>query len=314
VTNLHIGICAALGACVVVLIVLLVATRRRSRREAEGRVTDAVSALESRIDGLLDELASAVERAEDEARRGRLLGDLGGSLELDDVLSRTLEAARRLPGADAALLSLPAATESQSLTASLGLSEEEAERQAVSGPPGRKARSIGISYAYSQAEVEANGELIHGGLAVPMSNGAGHPVGYLTVFTRSPSFAFGDEHVERLEELVDRIGHLPGDSVLAELADRIRDVVRGADVACRVGGDEFAVILPESELQAGDQLYRRIQAAISARPLQNAGALRLSAGVAELRRGDDVVALFQRADDALYRAKASGKGLALSAE
>ena len=46
----------------------------------------------------------------------------------------------------------------------------------------------------------------------------------------------------------DRIGHLAGDSVLAEAAERVRDVVRSADVACRVGGDEFAVILPESSL------------------------------------------------------------------
>ena len=62
----------------------------------------------------------------------------------------------------------------------------------------------------------------------------------------------------------DRIGHLAGDGVLAEAADRIRDVVRSADVACRVGGDEFAVILPESSLKDADQLYKRLEQAISA--------------------------------------------------
>jgi diguanylate cyclase (GGDEF)-like protein len=105
----------------------------------------------------------------------------------------------------------------------------------------------------------------------------------------------------------DRIGHLAGDSVLADAAERVRDVVRSADVACRVGGDEFAVILPESTLNDADQLYRRIQAAVSARPLALIGKLHLSAGVAELRSEDDGTSLFERADAALYRAKNAGK-------
>jgi diguanylate cyclase (GGDEF)-like protein len=106
----------------------------------------------------------------------------------------------------------------------------------------------------------------------------------------------------------DRIGHLAGDAVLAEVAERVRDVVRHADIACRVGGDEFAVILPESTLADAEQLYRRIQAAVSSRPISHAGQLLLSAGIAELRPQDDPVAFFQRADDALYRAKEGGKG------
>jgi diguanylate cyclase (GGDEF)-like protein len=107
----------------------------------------------------------------------------------------------------------------------------------------------------------------------------------------------------------DRIGgHLAGDSVLAEAAERVRDVVRSADVACRVGGDEFAVILPEASQSDADQLYERIQAATAARPIGNAGGLRFSAGVAELRPDDDEARLFQRADEALYRAKELGKG------
>ena len=44
----------------------------------------------------------------------------------------------------------------------------------------------------------------------------------------------------------DRVGHLAGDAVLAQVADRLRDQVRSVDIGCRIGGDEFAVILPES--------------------------------------------------------------------
>jgi diguanylate cyclase (GGDEF)-like protein len=112
----------------------------------------------------------------------------------------------------------------------------------------------------------------------------------------------------------DRIGHLAGDAVLAEAAQRVRDVVRSADVACRVGGDEFGVILPESSVTDADQLYKRLSQAVSARPVGQAGRLHLSAGVTELRPDDDAVALFERADEALYRAKGSGKGTVVAVE
>lgn len=106
---------------------------------------------------------------------------------------------------------------------------------------------------------------------------------------------------------------MAGDAALAEAAERVRDVVRTSDIACRVGGDEFAVILPESSLEDADQLYRRILNAVSTRPLGQAGRLLLSAGVAELRAEDDPVSFFQRAEEALYRAKQAGKGRVVSA-
>jgi diguanylate cyclase (GGDEF)-like protein len=375
VNTILIGVSAGLGLVVLVLLVLLATSRRRSGRKGEERVAQVVGALEARMDELSRELARAVERAEEEGRRSRFLGELGGTLDLDEVLSRTLEAALAVPGADAALLTLPGGPESKPLVATLGLSSEEAERQAVLGPPdGRQARSIAINYDYAASDRQANGSLIHGGLAVPLAGGEGAQFGYLTVFTRTESHRFTEEDVRRLEDLAlrggpaienarrfrearqladldaltglhnrryfyetlgrevarahrynrrlalivfdlddfkeinDRIGHLAGDAVLAEIADRVRDVVRSADVACRIGGDEFAVILPESQAEDGDQLYRRIQAAVSARPVEAAGRLSLSAGVAELETDDDSVGFFQRADEALYGAKESGKG------
>jgi diguanylate cyclase (GGDEF)-like protein len=108
----------------------------------------------------------------------------------------------------------------------------------------------------------------------------------------------------------DRIGHLAGDAVLTDIAERMREVVRQADIACRVGGDEFSVILPESTLEDADQLYARLRRAIAARPALHAGRIAVSAGMAELKPDDDPTAFFQRADDALYRAKANGKGRA----
>jgi diguanylate cyclase (GGDEF)-like protein len=111
----------------------------------------------------------------------------------------------------------------------------------------------------------------------------------------------------------DRIGHLAADAVLAEAAARVREVVRTADVPCRVGGDEFAVILPESGIEQAEQLFTRIQATIGRNPIGQAGRLHVSAGVTDLKAEDDAISLFERADEALYRAKEAGKGRSMTA-
>jgi diguanylate cyclase (GGDEF)-like protein len=375
------SISVGLGALVVLLLALLV-VRWRSDRKTDERVAEVVQSLNARMDELGLELQGALDRAEEEGRRSRIFGELAGSIDLDEVLARALEAAGALDGADAALVMLPDAQGGKPLVATVGLSVEEAERHAITGPPdGRLARSINMSYTYPELERQtANGDagIIHSGLAVPLP-GETETLGYLTVFTRAKGHEFSDDDVRQLETLAlragpaienarrfrearqladldaltglhnrryfhetlarecarahryerklslivfdlddfkevnDRVGHLAGDAALAEAAERVRDVVRTADIACRVGGDEFAVILPESSLDDGDQLYRRILNAVSARPLGQAGKLYLSAGVAELRPEDDPVSFFQRADDALYRAKEAGKGRVVAA-
>ena len=381
-TNLLVGISVALGALVVLLLVLLV-VRWRSDRTTDERVAEVVQSLNDRMDELGRELQGALERAEEEGRRSRIFGELAGSIDLDELLARTLEAAGASKGADATLVMLPDAMGGKPLVATLGLSVDEAERHTITGPPdGRLARAIAMSYTYpdrEQRDAEEDDEgIIHSGLAVPLP-GEAHTLGYLTVFTRTKTHEFSDDDVRQLEALMlragpaienarrfrearqladldaltglhnrrffhetlarecarahryerklslvvfdlddfkevnDRIGHLAGDAALAEAAERVRDVVRTSDIACRVGGDEFAVILPESSLEDADQLYRRILNAVSTRPLGQAGKLYLSAGVAELRPEDDPVAFVQRADEALYRAKQAGKGRVVSA-
>jgi diguanylate cyclase (GGDEF)-like protein len=377
-TSILIGISVGLGALVVLLLALLV-VRWRSDNSADERVAEVVASLNARMDELGRELAGALERAEEEGRRSRIFGELAGSIDLDEVLSRTLEAAGALEGADAALIMLPDPQAGKPLVATLGLSVEEAERHAITGPPdGRLARSISMSYTYPELERDSDDAVISSGLAVPLPGESG-TLGYLTIFTRTRGHQYSDEDVRLLESLAvhagpaienanrfrearqladldaltglhnrrffhetlarecarahryerslslvvfdlddfkdvnDRIGHLAGDAVLAEAAERVRSVVRTSDIACRVGGDEFAVILPESAIGDADQLYRRIQNAISSRPLGQGGKLFLSAGVAELRAEDDPASLFQRADDALYRAKDAGKGRVVSA-
>jgi GAF domain-containing protein len=147
VNQTAIAIAAVLGGLVLLLLTLLLLIGRRSRRRADERVGAVVETLEKRMDELAQELAGAVERAEEEARRSRFLGEL-------------------------------------------------------------------------------------------------------VVFD-----------VDDFKDVNDKIGHLAGDAVLSEAAARVREVLRSADVPCRVGGDEFA--------------------------LGQAGRLEISAGVAELRAEDD---------------------------
>ncbi|MER3408822.1 MAG: hypothetical protein C4306_01660 [Thermoleophilia bacterium] len=114
--------------------------------------------------------------------------------------------------------------------------------------------------------------------------------------------------LDDFKEVNDRLGHLAGDAVLAQVGERVRNVVRSADIPCRVGGDEFAIILPESTLADAEQLFVRLQEHLAARPIPEAGRVSISCGIAELRPQDDAVSFFERADDALYRAKEAGKG------
>src|SRR5947207_1315471 len=139
-TTVLIGTSAGLGALALLLLGLLV-LRLRRESSAEERVAEVVASLNSRMDELGAELAAALERAEEESRRNRTFGELAGSIDLDEVLTRTLEAAGALQGIDAALIAL-ANHDGKPLVATVGLSQEEAHSQAIAGPPdGRPSRS-----------------------------------------------------------------------------------------------------------------------------------------------------------------------------
>jgi diguanylate cyclase (GGDEF)-like protein len=370
---------AAVGAALATLLLTLLVQWLRHRGPGqEESLTEAVRELEARMDEMVRQLTETIEHSQLEGQRTRMLGELAGSIDLDEVLARVLEAAGAIEGVDAGLITL-SQSGGEPVVATLGLSSEEAERQAVLAPPdGREARAISMSYEYGTEQDSDDGEAIRSGVAVPLP-GETAPLGLLTIFTRSSEQTFGEEQVSELEELAlragpaienarrfrearqladldaltglhnrryfhetlarevarahrynrnlaliifdlddfkainDRIGHLSGDSVLAEASERIREVVRSADIACRVGGDEFAVILPESKLRDADQLYARLRTTLSSKPVGQAGPLTMSAGVAELQADDDAIAFFQRADHALYGAKEAGKGQVVAA-
>jgi diguanylate cyclase (GGDEF)-like protein len=107
-------------------------------------------------------------------------------------------------------------------------------------------------------------------------------------------------------------GHLFGDVVLRRVARVIRRAVRDADVACRYGGEEFAVILPETDRLGGyavaERIRRRLAAAFDEPVSGQRVAVRLSGGIASYPRdGSEPELLVARADEALYLSKERGK-------
>jgi diguanylate cyclase (GGDEF)-like protein len=373
---LSILLAAALGVSILLALELLRRLRSRHSRDVEEQVSATVATLEARLDELAQELSSAVTRAEEEAQRSRFLGQIAATIDLDDAIGSTLQAAAGLPKFDAAVVELdPDGDGDERLLGSIGLDrdggdDDEGVRIFTGSPERQEARAVELSYLYGEEHAAG---AVHEALGVPLL-GRNGKIGWLGVFSRDPEVRFEDGDVRRLEELAervapaienarrfrearqladldsltglhnrryfyetlarevdraqryqrrlslvivdvdgfkeinDRIGHLAGDAVLAEIADRIRQVVRSADIPCRVGGDEFAVIVPEVEVGQARQLVGRIQRAVSAQPIARAGRVRVSAGVADIQPNDSPTTLFERGDESLYAAKHAGKG------
>jgi diguanylate cyclase (GGDEF)-like protein len=106
-----------------------------------------------------------------------------------------------------------------------------------------------------------------------------------------------------------RVGQIEADQLLVTVAGLLRDALAPTDLACRIGGDEFGVILVESGRIEGEALFAQLQATLQRLP-SSPTPLSLSAGIAELKLDDDGVLLFERAERALQRAKQAGKGTA----
>lgn len=118
--------------------------------------------------------------------------------------------------------------------------------------------------------------------------------------------------IDRFKEINDRHGHPAGDRYLRAFGAAIRRVLRAADVASRYGGDEFCLLLPETDLASAHQIAERLRRSLAALQIES-GALVLhstvSIGIAAYPEhdGGDVRTLLLRADQALYRAKRDGR-------
>ncbi|MBB3190303.1 PAS domain S-box protein [Halomonas cerina] len=116
--------------------------------------------------------------------------------------------------------------------------------------------------------------------------------------------------VDYFKRINDRWGHAAGDRVLKQLVDTCQGLLRATDLLGRLGGEEFAVLLPEADVVGGGAFAERLRAAIEAMRVDHGGEvlrITLSLGVAAMRPHDTPESALERADDALYAAKRGGR-------
>lgn len=122
--------------------------------------------------------------------------------------------------------------------------------------------------------------------------------------------------IDHFKKLNDTLGHQAGDTVLRDLGAIVRNMLREADVFCRYGGEEFVVILPETDKSGALGLAERIRRAVSKHSFRDTAGkpfgITISLGVSTMPPVAEKEALIKTADDALYRAKESGRNCVAS--
>ena len=117
--------------------------------------------------------------------------------------------------------------------------------------------------------------------------------------------------IDFFKQVNDTYGHAVGDQVLVMVTHTCRQLLRATDLMARIGGEEFGVLLSETDIHAAEELAKRLQTTIAAQQVEvddGAVAVTLSIGVSQLQSGDNTFdAVLKRADDALYQAKQNGR-------
>ena len=153
----------------------------------------------------------------------------------------------------------------------------------------RQATTDSLTHAYNRAKID---EVL---------------AGFCQRAAEMPPFCLLALDVDCFKQVNDTHGHLTGDRVLIEVVSAIRGVLRQTDVLARWGGDEFLVLLPESELATATACGERLRRAVSLIPSNSHLKVSISVGVIMHRHDECPDALFKRADAALYEAKRNGR-------
>jgi len=120
--------------------------------------------------------------------------------------------------------------------------------------------------------------------------------------------------IDHFKQINDHFGHAEGDEALRDVARCTREMLRGRDVAGRIGGDEFALLLPETTVDEAMAVARRVVNRLDGLQRGRPGVpLSLSFGVVLVREGENIADALHRADQALYEAKRQGRSRAVVA-
>jgi two-component system, cell cycle response regulator len=119
--------------------------------------------------------------------------------------------------------------------------------------------------------------------------------------------------IDYFKSVNDTYGHQAGDEVLREFAQRLKKSIRGIDLACRYGGEEFVVVMPETDMAVATMVAERLRRRIASEPFaieEGAGSVEITISVGLAARSsaaDSAASVLKRADQALYRAKRDGR-------
>lgn len=123
--------------------------------------------------------------------------------------------------------------------------------------------------------------------------------------------------IDHFKAVNDTYGHSSGDAALKAVAQAITDTMRRSDIAFRYGGEEFTLILSNTDIEAARLVAERLRVAISQLTCSDGKrsfGFTISAGAAQLSQGEEGSSLFDRADQALYQAKKTGRNQTVCAE
>jgi len=154
----------------------------------------------------------------------------------------------------------------------------------------------GLTGLYNRRYMET-----HLGTLVDQSAARGRPITVLVL------------DIDYFKAINDTHGHDAGDDVLREFALRIRKATRNIDLACRYGGEEFVIVMPETDMAVATTVAERLRRRIASEPFAIENGMRdievtISIGIATLSGvSDDAATILKRADKALYRAKRDGR-------
>ncbi len=113
--------------------------------------------------------------------------------------------------------------------------------------------------------------------------------------------------IDFFKKINDKYGHIKADELLAQLAKVLQKQVRKSDIIARFGGEEFFILLPETNFEKAKRLSSRLKSAIHSDNFLKRHGLTVSGGITQFRKNDSKKSFKSRADKALYEAKRTGR-------